>query len=47
MSISSSLNDTLFADVEMAQQGDKQAFSRLIQQTSKMANYEDTHFYST
>jgi RNA polymerase sigma factor (sigma-70 family) len=38
MSISSSLNDTLFADVEMAQQGDKQAFSRLIQQTSKMVS---------
>ncbi|MGO4894638.1 RNA polymerase sigma factor [Flavobacterium sp. W21_SRS_FM6] len=38
MSISSNLNDTLFADVEMAQQGDKQAFSRLIQQTSRMVS---------
>lgn len=38
MSLSPSLNDTLFADVEMAQQGDKQAFSRLIQQTSMMVS---------
>ncbi|WP_340678325.1 sigma-70 family RNA polymerase sigma factor [Paraglaciecola sp.] len=38
MNICHTMNDALFADVEMAQQGDKQAFSRLIQQTSKMVS---------
>jgi RNA polymerase sigma factor (sigma-70 family) len=38
MSINSSLNDTLHADVVMAQGGDQQAFARLIQQTSNMVS---------
>ena len=38
MNITDNINDTLFADVELAQQGDTHAFTRLIQQTSKMVS---------